>query len=110
MGMLRIIARHAFRHALTLIGWVWAFMNWVKVRDLKRVQEELLRRLSLPPPRTARLSSWGAMLIAFVVVLYGAAVRRHWIVPYVEDLVSIVGWAVALVFWLRCREMRRGVK
>jgi hypothetical protein len=54
-------ARTLAVHSLAVLGWLWAIVNWVRIRHLQRIQEELLLRL-FNPPRTRYAPGIGAFL------------------------------------------------
>ena len=105
-----LISQHV-RFALELTGWCLAFINWVRVRQLKRTQDELLRRLAGRPGAAhhLRAKTLGPLLIGLAVLLL-LAERRGYLASaagYAQYFLAILGWAWALWLWLRARALRR---
>ena len=105
-----LISQHV-RLALEVTGWCLAFINWVRVRRLKRVQEELLRRLAHRPGAAHhfRPKTMGTVLIGLAVLLVLAEHRGYLATAaaYGPAFLAILGWAWALWLWLRARSLRR---
>ena len=102
-------ARTLAVHSLAVFGWLRAIVNWVRIRHLQRIQEELLRRL-FNPPRTRYAPGIGAFL-AIGLAVEGADLvawrMKSWvIVRFGVELVAVWGWLAGFWVWRNYRALR----
>jgi len=95
---------------LGVAGWCLALVSWIRVRQLKLKQNELLRRLTRPSRTHHSHMIAGTMLTGMAMLVILAEQRGHaHTATLARDVLMAVGWVWALYLLVRARALRRGV-